>query len=80
MLFRSLEKKGFVSILADEKDKRKQRIGLTNYCRAFCSENEDRTAAVMEKMFRNISEEQIQATIQTIIQMEDNLKEIKEDE
>ena len=75
-----LEKKGFVSILADEKDKRKQRIGLTNYCRAFCSENEDRTAAVMEKMFRNISEEQIQATIQNIIQMEDNLKEIKEDE
>ena len=73
-----LEKKGFVSILADGKDKRKQRIRLTDYCRRFCSENEDKTAAVMKKMFMDISGEQIQVTIQTIIQMGDNLKEIKE--
>ena len=41
-------------------------------------ENEDKTAAVMKKMFMDISGEQIQVTIQTIIQMGDNLKEIKE--
>lgn len=73
-----LEKKGFVSIIVDEKDKRKQRIYLTNYCSQFCSENDEITANIMKKMFAGVSEEQLQVTIQTIIQIEDNLKEIAE--
>lgn len=71
-----LEKKGFVSIIVDEKDKRKQRIYLTDYCRQFCSENDEITINIMKKMFAGVSEEQLQVTIQTIIQIEDNLKEI----
>lgn len=31
-----LEKKGFVTIIVDKNDKRKQRIELTDYCRDFC--------------------------------------------
>lgn len=73
-----LEKKGFVSIIVDEKDKRKQRIYLTNYCRQFCSKNDEITTNIMKKMFAGVSEEQLQVTIQTIIQIEDNLKEIAE--
>lgn len=73
-----LEKKGFVSIIIDEKDKRKQRIYLTDYCRQFCSENDEMTINIMKKMFAGVSEEQLQVTIQTIIQIEDNLKEIAE--
>lgn len=73
-----LEKKGFVSIIVDEKDKRKQRIYLTDYCRQFCSENDEMTINIMKKMFAGVSEEQLQVTIQTIIQIEDNLKEIAE--
>lgn len=75
-----LERKGFIIISADEKDKRKQRIQLTEYCIEFCSKNEEITSDIMEKMFMDISEEQLQVTIQTIIQIEDNLKEIKENE
>lgn len=75
-----LEKKGFINISADEKDKRKQRIQLTEYCREFCSKNEEMTSDIIKKMFMGISEEQLQVTIQTIIQIEDNLKEIKENE
>ena len=75
-----LEKKGFISISADENDKRKQRIQLTEYCIEFYAKNEEMTSAVMEKMFMGISEKQLQATIQTIIQIEDNLKEMKENE
>lgn len=71
-----LEKKGFVNITADEHDKRKQRIELTEYCNEFCKKNNQTSAGIMQKMFDNISKEQIQTTIQTIIQMEDNLKEI----
>lgn len=73
-----LEKKGFVSIIVDEKDKRKQRIYLTDYCREFCSKNDKMTTNIMKKMFTGVSEEQLQVTIQTIIQIEDNLKEISE--
>lgn len=68
-----LEKKGFVRIAVDENDKRKQRIELTDYCREFCEKNDEMSANIMKKMFAGISEEQIQGTIQTIIQMEDNL-------
>lgn len=75
-----LEKKGFVSIAVDENDKRKQRIELTDYCRDFCSRNDEMTTNIIKKMFAGVSEEQLQVTVQTIIQIEDNLKEIREDE
>jgi len=71
-----LEKKGFVHISVDEHDRRKQRIELTDYCREFCARNDEMSANIIKKMFTGISEEQLQGTIQTIIQIEDNLKEI----
>ena len=71
-----LEKKGFVRISADEKDKRKQRIELTDYCRAFCAKNDERAIGTMKRMFEGVTQEQLQVTIQTIIQIEDNLKMI----
>ena len=71
-----LEKKDFVTITVDENDKRKQRIELTDYCRKFCEKNDEMSMALMKKMFEGVSEEQLQVTIQTIIQIEDNLKEI----
>ena len=71
-----LEKKGFVRIMIDEYDRRKQRIELTDYCREFCEKNEETSANIMKKMFSGVSEEQLQMTIQTITRIEDNLKEI----
>ncbi len=71
-----LEKKGFVNIYADHQDKRKQRIALTDHCRAFCEKNDAMSTQVMTKMFEGVSQEQLQMTIQTIIQIEDNLKKM----
>ena len=73
-----LEKKGFVSITADESDKRKLRIELTEYCKEFCEKNDEMAMNIMRKMFEGVSNEQLQVTIQTIIHIEDNLKEIRE--
>lgn len=73
-----LEKKGFVSISVDEQDKRKQRIELTDYCQEFCEKNDEMSRALMKRMFAGVSEEQLQTTIQTIIQIEDNLKEMRD--
>ena len=44
-----LEKKGFVTITVDEKDRRKQRIELTDYCREFCEKNDEMTMRIMKK-------------------------------
>lgn len=71
-----LEKKGFVNIYVDTEDRRKQRIELTQYCKDFCKRNDEMSAQVMAKMFEGVSQEQLQTTIQTIIQIEDNLKGI----
>ena len=71
-----LEKKGFVRIVTDEKDKRKQRIELTEYCEEFCNKNDEASISIMNKMFEGISQEQIQTTIATIIQIEGNIKGI----
>ena len=71
-----LEKKGFVSITADESDKRKLRIELTEYCKEFCAKNDEMAMNIMRKMFEGVSNEQLQVTIQTIIHIEDNLKEL----
>lgn len=69
-----LEKKGFLNLYMDLEDKRKQRIELTEYCREFCQKNDAMSRQIMEKMFEGISEEQLQATIQTIMQIENNMK------
>lgn len=73
-----LEKKGFVRITADESDKRKQRIEQTDYCRAFCEKNDEMAIRIMKTLFDGVSEEQLRVTIQTIIQIEDNLKEVRD--
>ena len=75
-----LEKKGFVRIAMDEKDKRKQRVEVTEYCMEFCQRNDDVSSQVMTQMFQGISEEQLRVTIQTIIQIEDNLKAFEGEE
>lgn len=71
-----LEKKGFVNLYADSEDKRKQRIELTEYCMEFCQKNDEMSSKIMKRMFEGISEEQLKATILTIMQIESNLKEI----
>ena len=71
-----LEKKGFVSITPDPDDKRKQRISLTEQCLQFCAENDEQSTLAINTMFHNIPNEQLRITIQTIMQMEENLKNL----
>ena len=68
-----LEKKGFVRITVDGEDRRKQRVELTEKCIRFCSDNEEKSNRAMKMMFRGISEEQLRVTINTIMQIEENL-------
>ena len=69
-----LEKKKFVELKPDENDRRKQRIFLTGHCKEFCEKNDEMSAAIMDKMFRGISQNDLAATIRTITEMEKNLQ------
>ena len=72
-----LEKKGFVDITADPNDKRKQRVSLTEKCITFCNANDEKSTRAVTTMFQGISQEGLRTTIQTIMQLEDNLKNIE---
>ena len=74
-----LEKKGFVMAAPDEKDKRKQRIFVTEKCRTFLEQNDNngqQSQYVIGRIFDGIDEKSLQTTIQTIMKMERNLSEL----
>jgi len=74
-----LEKKGFVATVPDEKDRRKQRIYVTDACRDFMerNDNNDRQSQYfIGRIFDRIDEKSLRTTIQTIMKMERNLSEI----
>ena len=73
-LLLKLEKKDFIAFQPDEKDKRKQRIRLTEHCREFCEKNDEMSISIMNNMFEGIPEKDLKTTIRTIMQIEKNLR------
>ena len=74
-----LEKKGFVSTSPDEKDKRKQRIFVTDKCNEFLEKNDNngkKSIYIIGRIFDGIDDKSLQTTIQTIMKMERNLSEL----
>ena len=74
-----LEKKGFVSTIADAKDKRKQRIIVTDEARTFLEKNDNngqQSQYIIGRIFEGIDEKSLMVTIQTIMKMERNLSEL----
>lgn len=74
-----LEKKGFVSTIADAKDKRKQRIIVTDEARTFLEKNDNngqQSQYIIGRIFEDIDEKSLMNTIQTIMKMERNLSKL----
>ena len=74
-----LEKKGFVEFVADEKDRRKQRIHVTDACRDFLEKNDNngqQSQYIIGRIFDGVDEASLNATIQTVMRMERNLSEL----
>ena len=66
-------------MMADEKDKRKQRFYVTDKCRKFLEENDNQgrtSAQVIEQIFEGVEERSLAVTIDTIMKMERNLEKI----
>ena len=74
-----LEKKGFVELVTDEKDRRKQRIHVTDACRDFLEKNDNngqQSQYIIGRIFEGVDEASLNATIQTVMRMERNLSEL----
>ena len=74
-----LESKGFVSMMTDEKDKRKQRYFVTDKCRKFMEENDNRnrtSAQIIAQIFEGVDENRLAVTNETIMKKERNLEKI----
>ena len=71
-----LESKGFVAMIPDKDDKRKQRIVLTEQCMDFCEKNDAQSREIIWKIFDGINEEQLVIAIKTIMQMERNISDL----
>ena len=71
-----LEKKNFIRFRADEADRRKQRIELTDECRKFCEKNDGMSRSIMADMFDGIAAEDIAVTIRTITGIERNMRSL----
>ena len=76
-ILNKLEKKGYIRIVSDEKDKRKQRILLTEKTVSFEEEHAVGSQMIINKIFENIDADDIKITINTIMKMEENLEKIK---
>ena len=74
-----LESKGFVTLVPDAKDKRKQRIFVTDKCRSFMEERDKQSrssAEIIGQIFEGIDDKSLAITIETIMGMERNLSKI----
>ena len=71
-----LERKGFVSMTADGKDRRKQRVVLTDKCGEFCEKNDAPSKAIIGRIFEGIEESKLLTTIETIMAMERNVSKL----
>lgn len=75
----SLERKGFIRILKDEKDRRKQRIYLTEKMQQMADKYHEKEVAFMERLYEGVEEEEIEQTYRILAHMENNLKKIQGD-
>ena len=72
-----LQKLGFLKFVPDEKDKRKQRIILTNKTDKFNKKYEKASAEFINQLFQNVDKNDLDITIKTILQLDNQLKKMK---
>ncbi len=77
-ILNSLEKKQFIRFKVDERDKRKQRVYLTENALFMADKYREKETDFMKYLYEGISDEEIDGTYGVISKMEDNLKRMKE--
>lgn len=68
-----LEQKGYLHIVQDKEDRRKQRLILTDKSVALEESTNDATENFMKTLYQDITKEEMKGVIQTLIKMSSNL-------
>lgn len=74
-ILNKLEKNGYVQMVSDVKDKRKQRIMVTEKTNAFCEAHDKGSQIIVKRIFEGIDEKDIEIVIKTLLKMEKNLED-----
>ena len=75
-ILNKLQAKNFINIAASAEDKRRQYVTLTEKGKEFCKERHKSSKIPVKKIFSGLNEKQIQVTIQTIIQLKNNIEKL----
>ena len=60
----------------DGKDRRKQRVLLTEQCEEYCERNDAQSREIISWIFDGVGEKDLAVTIETIIKMERNVSKL----
>ena len=74
----SLEKKGFIELRVSETDKRKQQIYLTKKSFEMAEKYRIKETEFIERMFRGVTEEEVDVAYGIISKIEVNLKNMED--
>ena len=77
-ILNSLEKKQFIRLEPDAKDKRKQRVYLTEKAMLTAAKYREKETDFMNYLYEGISDEEVDSAYNIISKIEDNLKRMKE--
>lgn len=75
-ILNALTKKGIVVLRQDEKDKRKQRIFLTEKQKQLAAKYQQKEMEFMQLLYKGVSDEEIRSVYTIISKMENNIKEV----
>lgn len=75
-ILNALTKKGIVVLRQDEKDKRKQRIFLTEKQKQLAAKYQQKEMEFMQLLNKGVSDEEIRSVYTIISKMENNIKEV----
>lgn len=76
-ILNSLEKKQFVRLETDERDKRKKRVYLTEQAKLMGAKYRQKEVEFLEHLYEGISDEEVDSAYSIISRIEDNLKRME---
>lgn len=74
-----LEQKGYVVQKKDDKDSRRLRISATSKSDAFNERYAEISEVLIGKMFRGLTEDEVSATLQTMLKMQENAEKMEKE-
>lgn len=75
-ILKKLEEKGYLSLVEDSEDRRKQRVVILEKSNLYLQNHDEEVNGVVESIFYGVSKEDILTTIETIIKMERNVEKL----